>query len=67
MVQPFIVSKGTAIVKSDGLRCNAQRVGDEKNRTCNKLIAKVNALGQIAGSFRCDRCKQDIEISMPKL
>jgi phage FluMu protein Com len=53
------ITKGSAAIKPEGLRCQASR-GD--SWTCNKLLAKKNAEGQIAGSFRCERCHQDIEV-----
>lgn len=61
MVQPIIISRGQAVVRNGGLRCNAPRVGDP-SRTCNKLLAKINTSGQIAGNFRCDRCKSEVEV-----
>jgi len=64
MVQSVIISKGAAVIVNGGLRCNTLRVGT--NRTCNKLLAKINDLGQIAGSFRCDRCKAEITVQISK-
>jgi hypothetical protein len=66
MVQPFVVTRGAAVLKGDGLRCAASRVGDP-SQICNKLLAKVNDLKQIAGNFRCDRCKSEIEIQIIKI
>lgn len=60
MVQTIITS-GKAIVTSDGLRCNSPRATDA-SRPCNKLLAKANSSGQIAGHFRCDRCKSEVEV-----
>jgi transcription initiation factor IIE alpha subunit len=60
MVQT-IVSRGKAVITADGLRCNAPRVADS-SRICNKLLVKANQLGQIAGNFRCDRCKSEVEV-----
>ena len=65
MVQPVIISRGKAVVVNGGLRCNAPRVGDP-SRTCNKLLAKTNTLGQIAGNFRCDRCKSEVEVQISR-
>ncbi len=65
MVQQVIISRGTAVVKNGGLRCNAPRVGDP-SRTCNKLLAKINTAGQIAGNFRCDRCKSEVEVLLDR-
>ena len=55
------ISQGRARFTPDGLRCANERAGDEERR-CNKLICKPNGQGQTAGKFRCDRCKQDIEV-----
>ena len=57
------VVKGRARFTPEGLRCANSRDKDEE-RTCNKLICKPNDAGQTAGKFRCDRCKQDIEVSL---
>lgn len=65
MVQSIVISRGEAVIVSGGLRCNALRVGT-LNRPCNKLLAKINDLGQIAGSFRCDRCKAEITVQISK-
>ena len=59
----LVITKGDAIVIQDGLRCQAPRVGDT-TRKCNKLIAKLNSLGQIAGNFMCDRCKQEVSVQV---
>jgi phage FluMu protein Com len=48
-------------VKDDGLRCNTPRA-KTPGENCNKLLAKTNSLGQIAGHFRCDRCKSEVEV-----
>jgi hypothetical protein len=57
------VSKGKALITAEGLRCGAPRANDP-DRRCNKQLAKRNAAGQIAGNFRCERCKQEIEIKL---
>jgi phage FluMu protein Com len=59
----ILITKGQAIVHGDLLRCAAPRENDPK-RACNKLLAKKNAQGQIAGNFRCERCHQEIEIKL---
>ena len=64
--QQVIISRGAAVISNGGLRCNAPRVGD-LSRTCNKLLAKANMLGQIAGCFRCDRCKSEVEVQVARL
>jgi hypothetical protein len=58
------VSSGKAVFISDELRCQAARAGQRGDGVCNKLIAKFNRLHQIAGDFRCERCKQEIEVRM---
>jgi phage FluMu protein Com len=59
----IVVSEGAAKVVNDGLRCAAKRKNDP-DRPCNKLLARLNAAGQIAGSFLCDRCKQIVSVEM---
>ncbi len=56
-------SKGKGFITREGLRCGALRESDPA-RNCNKLLVKKNAEQQIAGSFRCERCGQDIEVRM---
>jgi phage FluMu protein Com len=65
MVQTIIVS-GKAVVTFDGLRCNSPRK-DDASKSCNKLLAKANSSGQIAGHFRCDRCKAEVETRAVRL
>jgi hypothetical protein len=55
------VTKGQAVIRPEGLRCQASR---DDHWTCNKLLAKKNAEGQIAGNFRCERCGQEIEVRL---
>lgn len=57
------ISKGHAVITADELRCAAPRK-DELERTCNKMIAKINQVGHIAGNFQCERCKEVIEVRM---
>lgn len=57
------ISKGKASLKPEGLRCGAARK-KEPERKCDKLLVKRSARGQIAGNFRCDRCGQEIDVSM---
>jgi hypothetical protein len=63
MTNQLIISKGMAIVTPSGLRCQALRP-KQPDQVCNKLIVKKNSLGQIAGSFKCERCSQEIEIQL---
>ena len=56
------ITKGRAQVRPEGLRCVAPR--SEEGWICNKLIVKANADGQIAGNFRCERCRQEIEVKL---
>ena len=55
------IANGRAVFVGGDLRCAAPR-GDKQR--CNKLIAKVNVYGMIAGEFRCERCKEDIEVRL---
>lgn len=57
------VTKGKAWVTEEGLRCAAPRE-DSPELICHKLLAKKNEAGQIAGNFRCKRCKQEIEVTL---
>jgi hypothetical protein len=57
------IKKGRAIIVQSGLRCQGPRV-KQPDQICNKLLAKKNDIGQIAGSFRCERCGQDIVVEL---
>lgn len=57
------ITKGSAVIQGDSLRCAASRANDSR-RTCNKLLVKKNEQGQIAGNFRCERCHQEIEVKL---
>ena len=57
------ITKGKALIKPEGLRCGATRE-KEPERVCHKLICRPSTRGQIAGNFRCERCKQEIDVSM---
>jgi hypothetical protein len=63
----IVITQGLAkVVVSDdggGLRCMAKRSGDP-DRSCNKLLARLNVAGQVAGNFQCDRCKQIVSVEM---
>lgn len=66
--QTFVL-KGSVILTSNGLRCQAPRQ-KQPDQVCNKLIVKKNTLGQLCGAFKCERCGQEIEIELreiPKL
>lgn len=58
--------KGKGRIAPEGLRCGAPRK-DFPERICNKLLCKRNTRGQIAGDFRCERCGQDIELTIKVL
>src|SRR5690349_16247384 len=60
------IAKGKAIITADGLRCRAARVKDP-SQVCNKLIVKKNSSGQLAGSFKCERCNQEIDEEIHKM
>lgn len=62
MLKSYVV-RGMAFFQGDGLRCRGPRPGNPK-LPCNKLLAKINSLGQVAGKFLCERCKQSIEIEV---
>jgi hypothetical protein len=64
MVQTIITS-GKAVVQDGGLRCHSPRAADA-SKPCNKLLAKANSSGQIAGNFRCDRCKSSVEVRIAR-
>jgi phage FluMu protein Com len=57
------ITKGKAVIQGDSLRCAAPRTSDPR-RSCNKLLAKTNEQGQIAGDFRCERCHQQIQVKL---
>ena len=59
----IVISLGKAVIQGDALRCYSPRRNDP-DRTCNKLLAKKNAQGQIAGNFKCERCNQTIEVKL---
>jgi hypothetical protein len=57
-----IVVVGKAILQ-DGLRCAGTRNrGRYPSTVCNKLQVKPNRMGQISGSYKCERCGQEIEV-----
>jgi hypothetical protein len=57
------VTKGKARIVGDALRCASLRSDDER-KICNKLLVKRNAQGQIAGNFKCERCRQEVEVKL---
>lgn len=57
------IEKGQAIPTLEGLRCAAPRK-DKPGAVCNKLLVKRASNGQIAGNFRCERCRQEVEVVM---
>jgi hypothetical protein len=60
--QTFIVN-GKATITPSGLRCQGPRV-KQPELACNKLLVKKNSLNQLCGCFRCERCGQDIEVTI---
>jgi hypothetical protein len=58
----IVITQGQAYVKGDGLRCMAPR--NDQAGICNKLVAKKNSAGDIAGAFQCPdrRCRQLIQV-----
>lgn len=57
------IKKGKAILDLTGLRCRGPRL-KQPDQVCNKLLVKKNALGQVAGSYKCERCSQEIEVEI---
>lgn len=57
------IKKGRAVIVQSGLRCQGPRV-KQPDQVCNKLLVRKNAIGQIAGQFKCDRCSQVIEVEI---
>lgn len=60
MVQTIITS-GKAVVIDGGLRCNHPRK-DDLSQVCGRQLVRANASGQMAGNFRCPRCKNYVEV-----
>ena len=58
------IVKGKAIFVGNDLRCNAPRQDGGPRAACNKLVARKNAEGQLAGNFQCERCRQAIEVKL---
>jgi hypothetical protein len=63
MANQTFIKQGRAVLTQNGLRCQFPR---EKDPTtpCNKLLVKKNALGQVAGAFKCERCGQEIVVEL---
>lgn len=57
------IKRGRAAIMATGLRCQGPRV-KQPDQICNKLLAKKNSLGQVAGAFKCERCSQEIEVEL---
>jgi hypothetical protein len=57
------ITKGKAVFVGNDLRCYAPRTSGQR-KVCNKLLAKKNAIGQLAGNFRCERCCQEVEVTL---
>lgn len=57
------ITKGKAIFVGEDLRCNAPRTSGQR-KVCNKLLVKRNSSGQVAGNYRCERCSQEIEVTL---
>lgn len=57
------IKRGRAIINPNGLRCQGPRL-KQPEQVCNKLLVKKNALGQVAGAFKCERCGQEIEVEI---
>lgn len=57
------ITRGNAVITGESLRCNAPRLKDSK-KLCNKLLCRKSKSGQLAGSFKCSRCSQLIEVEI---
>jgi phage FluMu protein Com len=56
----LIVYRGSAEIVEGGLRCGIRHL-DAK---CGKLLARLNRNGAVSGKFKCDRCKQVLEVPL---
>jgi hypothetical protein len=59
----IVIKLGKAKVINGGLRCANFR-DDKPTLLCNKQLARKNSAGQIAGSFKCDRCGAIVEVGI---
>lgn len=57
------IKAGRAILVPNGLRCQGPRL-KQSDQICNKLLVRKNTIGQIAGSYKCERCGQLIEVEL---
>jgi hypothetical protein len=55
---PITITRGLARVAPEGVRCHLG--------LCNRLIAKPNKAGEIAGRFLCKSCRQPVEVTMKR-
>jgi predicted RNA-binding Zn-ribbon protein involved in translation (DUF1610 family) len=58
------ITQGKAFVKDEGLRCGTVRLQNGNNRVCNRLLMKLNPLGQAAGDFKCPTCGQHVVVEL---
>ena len=75
MIRHSVITKGRGFIfpadahsQYQGLRCKALTTikvkGEVREVVCNRLIVKPNSDGEIAGEFRCIRCKQTLEVKI---
>jgi phage FluMu protein Com len=79
MTRHSVITKGRGFIfpgesGSQGLRCKAEITVTRHNRetgakeerieSCNRLIAKPNRDGELAGEFSCPKCKQILEVKL---
>lgn len=57
------IKRGKASIAPEGLRCQGPRL-KQPDKLCNKLLVMKNSLGQVAGSFKCERCSQEIDVEI---
>jgi hypothetical protein len=59
----IVIKQGKAKVINGGLRCANFRK-DKPTLLCDKQLVRKNTNGQIAGSFKCDRCGAIVEVGI---
>jgi hypothetical protein len=59
----IIIKQGKAKILNGGLRCANFR-NDKPTLLCNKQLARKNSAGELAGSFKCERCGAIVEVGI---
>jgi len=72
-----VITKGRAFIYDGvGLRCKAKDLRVQRNAegkkeavetVCNQLICRHNSDNVLAGSFKCPKCGQLIEVNLSSL